>query len=299
MVDQGDKCPARPASAPFVSCHSNLYRRLKRRLGCSLRRLHSKRHLVSSRKSPSCKLPGTKLPAVLLALKRFQHLVQGKVVLIATDNTTVVAYINKEGGIRSGSLCALLWRLLCWCNLRQVVLKARHIPDRLNVIADKLSCQGQIIQTEWSLHQEVFNLLVQTWHLPQVDMFATKYNCKLAQYVSPAPDPNAWAVDSLLGEPGHVCLSPSVITGQGGQQTIGPSLQESDPNSPGLAQHAMVLGSGGTVVPDSSLPTHSSQPSDTAIQQGSSQESDQSKPSRLAPRAEATKEQGFSSPVAS
>ena len=49
------------------------------------------------------------LKAVLLALKRFQHLVQGKVVLVATDNTAVVAYINKEGGMRSGSLCALLW----------------------------------------------------------------------------------------------------------------------------------------------------------------------------------------------
>ena len=137
------------------------------------------------------------LKAVLLALKRFQHLVQGNVVLVATDNTTVVAYINKEGGMRSGSLCALLWRLLCWCNLRQIVLKARHILGHLNVIADKLSRQGQIIQTEWSLHQEVFNLLIQTWHCPQVDMFATRYNFKLAQYVSPVPDPNAWAVDAL------------------------------------------------------------------------------------------------------
>ena len=137
------------------------------------------------------------LKAVLLALKRFQHLVQGKIVLVATDNTTVVAYINKEGGMRSGSLCALLWRLLCWCNLRQVVLKARHIPGRLNAIADKLSRQGQVIQTEWSLHQEVFDLLIQTWHRPQVDMFATKYNCKLAQYVSPVPDPSAWAGDAL------------------------------------------------------------------------------------------------------
>ena len=137
------------------------------------------------------------LKAVLLALRRFQSLVQGKVVLVATDNTTVVAYINKEGGMRSGSLCALLWRLLCWCNLRQVVLRARHIPGRLNVIADKLSRQGQVIQTEWSLHREVFDLLTQTWHLPQVDMFATKYNCKLDQYVSPVPDPRAWAVDAL------------------------------------------------------------------------------------------------------
>ena len=234
------------------------------------------------------------LKAVLLALKRFQHLVQGKVVLVATDNTTVVAYINKEGGMRSGSLCTLLWRLLCWCNLRQVVLKARHIPGCLNVIADKLSRLGQIIQTEWSLHQ-VFNLLVQTWHLPQVQLQTSPIRVSSAgpQCVGSGRS------NSLLGEPGHVCLSPSVVTGQGGQQTIGPSLQESDPNSPGLAQHAMVLGSGGTVVPDSSLPTHSSRPSGTAIQQGSSQESDQSKPSRLASRAEAINEQGFSSPVAS
>ena len=137
------------------------------------------------------------LKAVLLALKRFQQLVQGKVILIATDNTTVVAYINKEGGMRSGSLCALLWRLLCWCNLRQTVLKARHIPGRLNVIADKLSRQGQVIQTEWSLHQEIFDTLCRTWHYPQVDMFATRYNCKLVRFVSPIPDPKAWSVDAL------------------------------------------------------------------------------------------------------
>ena len=105
--------------------------------------------------------------------------------------------------------------------------------------------------------------------------------------------------NSLLGKPRHVCVSPSVIIGQGGQQTVGPSLQESDPNSSGLAQHAMVLGPGGTVVSDSPLPTQSSRPSDTAIQRGASQESGQSKPTCLAPRAEAIKEQGFSSPVAS
>ena len=28
-------------------------------------------------------------------------------------------------------------------------------------------------------------------------MFATRYNYKLVQYVSPVPDPNAWAVDAL------------------------------------------------------------------------------------------------------
>ena len=48
------------------------------------------------------------LKAVFLALQEFQDLCMGKMVLVATDNTTVVAYINKEGGTRSGPLCALL-----------------------------------------------------------------------------------------------------------------------------------------------------------------------------------------------
>ena len=38
------------------------------------------------------------LKAVFLALNEFRTLVCNKTVLIATGNTTVVAYINKEGG---------------------------------------------------------------------------------------------------------------------------------------------------------------------------------------------------------
>ena len=60
MVDQRDKCPSRPTSPPHASCSSDLYRRLKRRLGCSLRRLHRKWHLVRSRKQTSHQLSGTK-----------------------------------------------------------------------------------------------------------------------------------------------------------------------------------------------------------------------------------------------
>ena len=125
------------------------------------------------------------LKAVFLALKEFQDLCTGKIVLLATDNTTVVSYINKEGGMRSGPLCALLWRILTWCSQRQVTLKARHIPGRLNVIADKLSRMGQTIQTEWSLLPEIFQKLCSKWHRPQIDLFATRFNHKLAQFVSP------------------------------------------------------------------------------------------------------------------
>ena len=137
------------------------------------------------------------LKAVLLALKKFKQQCWGQIILVAMDNTTVVSYINKEGGMRSGSLCALLWRLLSWCSHRQMVLRARHIPGRLNVIADKPSRHKQVIQTEWSLLQEVFNHLCARWHTPQVDLFATRYNHKLPKFVSPVPDPQAWQVDAL------------------------------------------------------------------------------------------------------
>ena len=43
------------------------------------------------------------LKAVFLALKEFQDLCSNNIVLVATDNTTVVAYINKEGGMKSGA----------------------------------------------------------------------------------------------------------------------------------------------------------------------------------------------------
>ena len=137
------------------------------------------------------------LKAVLLALKEFQDLCSNKIVLVATDNTTVVAYINKEGGMKSGPLCSLLWRILTWCTRKQVTLKARHISGHLNVIADKLSRLGQTIQTEWSLLPKVFQMICSRWHQPQVDLFATRFNNKLPLFVSPVPDSLAIAVDAL------------------------------------------------------------------------------------------------------
>ena len=148
------------------------------------------RNLVPPRKQIVHKPFGTK--SGLSGPKRVPRLLLQQHSTGSHRHTTVVAYINKEEGMKSGSLCVLLWRILSWCTRKQVTLRARHIPGRLNMIADKLSRLGQTIQTE-----EVFQAICSRSHQPQVNLFATRFNNKLPQFVSPVPDPQAWAVDAL------------------------------------------------------------------------------------------------------
>ena len=81
------------------------------------------------------------LKAVSLALQDFKDQCQNQTVLVATDNSTVVAYINKQGGTHSAEMCALLCKIMTWCHHYHITLKARHIPGCLNVMAD-LNCPG-------------------------------------------------------------------------------------------------------------------------------------------------------------
>nr|KAG5710727.1 hypothetical protein BaRGS_035129 [Batillaria attramentaria] len=137
------------------------------------------------------------LKAVFLALQHWLPQIAASPVLVMSDNSTVVSYIRKQGGTKSTPLCELTRDLLLWCEAHSIDLSARHIPGRLNVIADSLSRCGQILHTEWSLSPSAFQSICQRWDRPHVDLFATRWNHKLPLFVSPVPDPQAWAVDAL------------------------------------------------------------------------------------------------------
>ena len=137
------------------------------------------------------------LKVVSLALRSFKDQCQNQTVLVLTDNSTMVAYINKQGGTHSSEMCALLWKIMTWCHHYHITLKARHIPGCLNVMANLLSRSTQVQSTEWSLHPQVFKQICQRWFTPHVGLFATHLNHKLPFYVSPIPDPNAWDIDAL------------------------------------------------------------------------------------------------------
>ena len=113
------------------------------------------------------------MKALFLALQAFQEDVAGHHVTAMCDNSTVVAYVNKQGGTVSRPLCLLTSRLLRWTESFDVHLEARYLPGESNVLADVLSRRGQIVGTEWSLHPQVARALLRAWGSPSIDLFAT------------------------------------------------------------------------------------------------------------------------------
>ena len=133
------------------------------------------------------------LKAVVGALQHWAPMLQGHQVMIATDNSTVVSYINKQGGTNSLTLLRLTVELLLWLEIQNIIVRARHIPGCLNVIADHLSRPNQPM----SLRPEIVKRIFRVWGTPEVDMFATVSNSQLPWFMSPILEPRALAVDAL------------------------------------------------------------------------------------------------------
>ena len=68
VVAGGKQCSSRSTIIPTKTCSADIYRRIKRRVGRSLKRAHCKGNLLSSRKQVAHKSPGTK--SSLFGLKR-------------------------------------------------------------------------------------------------------------------------------------------------------------------------------------------------------------------------------------
>ncbi len=112
------------------------------------------------------------LLAVWLALRRFRTLLHEKHILVRSDNTATVAYINHQGGLRSRRMSQLARHLLLWSQKHLRSLRAVHIPGELNRAADELSRQ-HALPGEWRLHPEVLQLIWRRFGDAQVDLFAS------------------------------------------------------------------------------------------------------------------------------
>ena len=104
------------------------------------------------------------------ALLELQDHLRSQTLLLLTDNSTVVCYLRKLGGTRSSILCDLTWQIYLLLHALKVDLLVRHIPSKLNVLADALSRPRPLL-TEWTLSTIVFRRLQSFLPALSVDMF--------------------------------------------------------------------------------------------------------------------------------
>jgi hypothetical protein len=115
------------------------------------------------------------LMAVQKGLLAFLSFLKNKSILVQTDNSTVISYINKAGGTQSPALCQVAWEICNLCIMNRIQLQAVHIPGSNNLLADKLS-RHLLSPTEWELNDQVVPQLFHKWASPSVDLFASYQN---------------------------------------------------------------------------------------------------------------------------
>ena len=194
LVAKPLKCDERRRPSSQGPQYPTLYRRLKRRLGRSLRSKFYKRAVVRAGKKATHKCPG--IEGGLPGPSRLQG-------PVPESNS-----VSCDGQLNSGSLHQQAGGNSLSRDVRSPVENHDLVPSlpyniesqahsRVNVMADLLSRSNQVQSTEWSLHPQVFKQICQKWFTPHVDLFATHLNHKLPLYVSPIPDPRAWNIDAL------------------------------------------------------------------------------------------------------
>jgi hypothetical protein len=115
---------------------------------------------------------------------------------IQLDNSTAVAYINNMGGTKSLKLNNLALEIWEWCILHNIWISAVHIAGKTNVEADKQSRQFSD-QHEWMLDKNQFQAIQNRYPLLEIDLFASRLNAQLPNYVAWQPDPECVAVNAF------------------------------------------------------------------------------------------------------
>ena len=65
------------------------------------------------------------------------------------------------------------------------------------MVADALSHPNQVVGTEWTLYQEVFDSLRKRWPVV-IDIFASSLSHRSGVYFAPVSDPMAAGTDAML-----------------------------------------------------------------------------------------------------
>lgn len=135
------------------------------------------------------------LKACWLTIQCFAKSLKNCHIALKLDNTCAISYINNQGGIIK-NLNKLANELWIWCMERNIWVSASHIPGIENTLADHKSrvfCSN----TEWALCDKDFALIVSNWDEPKIDLFASRLNYKVDNYISWQTDPHSTHIDAF------------------------------------------------------------------------------------------------------
>ena len=271
-----------------------LYRRLKQRLGHSLRANLDRGSVVRQGQKATHKR--SRIEGGLPGPSKVQGPVS-KPVLVATDNSTVVAYINKQGGTHSVEMCALLWKIMTWCYHYKITLSQTH--SRVS------ECDGRpTVQVKPS----TANRMVTASAGVQTDLSQVVHPSCRSICHSSEPQTSTVRVSSPRPEClGHRCSKHKLVGSHCLCLPSDGSPSQGDPkdqtmqlpdhcNSPRLARDALVLGPSAALNRDPTSATSVNNPHQTQL--CVSQQSTTSQPPHLVSRSGQLQEQGFSVEVA-
>ena len=123
------------------------------------------------------------LRTVFLVLKHFKNHLQGRHVMVRSDNNVTVAHINKQGGIHSIALLEQSKELKLWAQENLLSLRALHLKGKLNGGADLMS-RGGPRPANWQLNPVLAHMLWDRFGLPVVDLFASRENTQCERWYS-------------------------------------------------------------------------------------------------------------------
>ena len=298
MVVRRRQCATRTTLTPSKKCSADLYRHIKRRVGHSLKRAHSQRRLVSTRKQATHKLPGVEgSPS---SPKGFSA-TRGKPNSPCSHRQHYSSVLHKQGRRHEvgPTLCPTVE------NFDLVYDKSSYSQSPTH--SRPVECgSGQAIQ----IRPDHSNRMVSPHrgfsdHMHQVAPASNRPLCHEVQQQTPSvciasarlPGHCSRCTQSAVGGSRCLCLPTSSHLGQSSGKATRLPRQQDNPDCPRLAQHALVLGPSGHVQPNPIESAQPTKPSDTALQSDPFK-SDRSKSPCMAPRASAIKEQGFSEAVA-
>ena len=194
MVAERRQCPHRPAITSYATCSANLYRRIKRRVGRSLKRVNCQRNLVTTRKQTAYKLLGTK--SSLSGSKRVPKAMHGQ---NGSDSNRQYhsSGLHQQGGRHEvgPTLCPTLENLdLVYRETSDSEGPTHSRPPKCGgrqTVQIGTDCSNRMVPPSRGFSSPVQQVA------PASDLFATRFNNKVPLFVSPVPDPMATAVDAL------------------------------------------------------------------------------------------------------